>query len=83
MLHVALKNTGERMLRPELAVELFDAEGNSLGVVKAERRKTYPGTSVLIALELKGIKPGNYNGVLVADCENDHVFGTNVSFEIE
>jgi hypothetical protein len=83
LLHVALENTGERMLRPELAVELFDAEGNSLGVVKAERRKTYPGTSVMITLELKGIKPGNYNGVLVADCENDHVFGTNVSFEIE
>lgn len=83
LLHVALENTGERMLRPELAVELFDAAGSSLGIVKAERRKTYPGTSVMITLELKGIKPGNYNGVLVADCENDHVFGTNVSFDIE
>jgi hypothetical protein len=34
-------------------------------------------------LRLDGIKPGNYNGVLVADCNDDHVFGTNVSFEIE
>jgi hypothetical protein len=83
LLYVALENTGERMLRPELALELFDDSGNSLGVLKAERRKTFPGTSVMITLRLEGIKPGNYNGVLVADCNDDHVFGTNVSFEIE
>ncbi len=82
LLHVALENTGERMLRPELAVELFDEAGNSAGIIKAERRKTFPGTSVLITLRLEGIKPGNYTGVLVADCDKDHVFGTNVSFEI-
>lgn len=82
LLYVALENTGERMLRPGLALELFDEEGNSVGIVRAARRKTYPGTSVLISLELKGIKPGNYTGVLVADCDDDHVFGTNVSFEI-
>lgn len=83
LLNVALENTGERMLRPELALELFDEAGNSLGVLKAERRKTFPGTSVMITLRLEGIKPGSYNGVLVADCDDDHVFGTNVSFEIE
>jgi hypothetical protein len=82
LLHVALENTGERLLRPELALELFDEAGNSAGVLKAESRKTFPGTSVLITLRLEGIKPGNYTGVLVADCDNDHVFGTNVSFEI-
>jgi hypothetical protein len=81
-LHVAVENTGERLLRPELALELFDEAGNSVGVLKAESRKTFPGTSVLITLRLEGIKPGNYTGVLVADCDNDHVFGTNVSFEI-
>jgi hypothetical protein len=83
LLHVALENTGERLLRPELALELFDEAGNSLGIVKAEKRKTFPGTSVMITLRLEGIKPGNYNGVLVADCDDDHVFGTNVSFELE
>lgn len=82
LLHVALENTGERMLRPELALELFDEAGNSAGVIKAERRKTFPGTSVMITLRLEGIKPGNYTGVLVADCDADHIFGTNVSFEI-
>lgn len=82
-LYVALENTGERVLRPELALELFDEAGNSAGIIKAERRKTFPGTSVMVTLRLEGIKPGNYTGVLVADCDDDHVFGTNVSFEIE
>lgn len=81
-LNVFIENTGERLLRPELALELFDEQGNSAGIIKAERRKTYPGTSVSISLDLEGIVPGKYTGVLVADCDEDHVFGTNVSFEL-
>jgi hypothetical protein len=83
LLNVALENSGERMLRSALALELFDGEGNSAGVIKADRRKTFPGTSVMITLRLDGIIPGTYSGVLVADCDDDHVFGTGVSFEIE
>ncbi len=82
VLDVFIENTGERVLRPELALELFDETGNSTGTLKAERRKIYPGTSVKMTLVLDGIKPGNYTGVLVADCDEEHVFGTNVSFEI-
>lgn len=82
VLQVAIENTGERLLRPELAIELFDEEGNSAGVIKADSRKTFPGTSVMITLNLAGIKPGKYSGVLIADCSDDQVFGTNVSFEI-
>lgn len=82
ILNVMVENTGERLLRPELSIELFDESGNSVGVVKAERKKTYPGTSVKIDLPLEGIKPGKYTGVLVADCDEDHIFGTNVSVEV-
>ncbi len=83
VLNVIVENTGERQLRPELALELFDENGKSVGILKAERRKTFPGTSIKATLDLKGIKPGKYTGVLVADCDEDHVFGTNVSFELE
>jgi len=82
ILNVMIENTGERLLRPELSLELFDASGNSVGVIKAERKKTYPGTSIRVALPLEGIKPGKYTGVLVADCDEDHIFGTNVSIEV-
>lgn len=82
MLNVVLENIGERILKPELSLELFDSAGNSAGIIKSDRRKTYPGTSIKITLNIEGIKPGNYTGVLVADCDEDHIFGTNLSLEI-
>lgn len=82
ILNVAIENTGERILKPEVSIEIYDDSGNSIGIFQADKRKTFPGTSVTIALYLEGIKPGNYNAVLVADCGEDHVFGTNFSLEI-
>lgn len=83
VLNVMVENTGQRLLKPEITLELFDAEGNSAGILKADRRKTYPDTSIKVSLPLEGIKPGNYSGMLVADCDEDHIYGTNVSFEVE
>jgi hypothetical protein len=81
-LNVFVENKGERLLKPELSLELFDEAGNSVGIVKAEKRKTLPGTSIRISLQLEGVKPGKYSGVIIADCGNEDLFGTNVSFEI-
>lgn len=83
MLYVAVENTGERILKPEMNLELFDESGNSVGVITSDQRKTFPGTSIMTSLVLEGIKPGNYNGVLVADCGEDRLYGTNLSLEIE
>ncbi|HKL34591.1 MAG TPA: hypothetical protein VJ919_18770 [Tangfeifania sp.] len=83
MLYVAVENTGERILKPEMNLELFDESGNSVGVITSDQRKTFPGTSIMSSLVLEGIKPGNYNGVLVADCGEDRLYGTNLSLEIE
>lgn len=82
VLNVFVENKGEQILKPELSLELFDEAGNSVGIIKAEKRKTLPGTSIQISLQLVGIKPGEYSGVIIADCGNENLFGTNVSFEI-
>lgn len=82
VLNVVVENTGERILRPEMNLELFDESGNSVAVFKSERRKTYPGTSIKVELIMEGIEPGKYNAVLVADCDEDNIFGTNLSLEI-
>lgn len=82
ILNVALENTGERILKPELNIELFNADGESIGVFKAERRKTYPTTSILLKLALEGVEPGNYAAVLIADCDEDNIFGTNITLEL-
>lgn len=82
VVQVILENTGERLLRPEVSIELFDGNGASVGTITADPRKTLPGTSIIVNLVLEGIKPGTYSGVLVADCGGDNIFGTNVSFEL-
>ncbi len=83
LLQVAISNTGERMLRPELGMEIYDAEGESIGTLTADKRKLYPGTSANITIDLSSLKPGNYSGILIADCDEDHVFGTNLNLEIK
>lgn len=82
IIKVKIENMGERMLKPRVSIELFDSAGNSAGTFKSEKRKTLPTTSISVKIVLEGIKPGTYNGVLVADCEDDNIFGTNISFEI-
>ena len=83
ILNVALENTGERILKPELNLELFDESGNSTGIIKSDRRKMYPATSIKSTLDLEGIKPGNYQGVLVVDCGEERLYGTNLSLEVK
>jgi len=83
VLYVAVENPGERILRPKMNLELFDESGNSVGIINSDPRKAFPGTSVMSTLTLEGIKPGNYNGVLVADCGEDRLYGTNLTLEIE
>ncbi|VAW21957.1 hypothetical protein MNBD_BACTEROID01-428 [hydrothermal vent metagenome] len=82
-LQVAFKNTGERILRPEMGIEVFDSNGESQGVFKADRRKIYPGTSAIVELNLSSLPVGKYSGVLIADCSEDYAFGTNVNLEIK
>jgi len=82
LLNVAVENIGESILKPEMSVEVFDENGNSQGVFKADRKKTLPGTSIKVSLVLEGIKPGSYSAILVADCDEEHIYGTNISIEI-
>lgn len=81
-LNVAISNPGTRALRPEVSLELIDARGQSLGVVKADRKRIYPGTSVSFRLVLPATTPGQYTGMLVADCDEDHLYGTQVNLDL-
>ncbi|MBN1821847.1 MAG: hypothetical protein JXR31_14730 [Prolixibacteraceae bacterium] len=82
-LAVAMENIGERLLRPEVSVELFNTDGESQGTVKAEQRKLYPGTSAKVYLDLSRLKAGSYSGILIADCGDDYVFGSNLTLDIK
>lgn len=81
-LTVDLQNGGERSLSPKLTLELFNQQGISSGVFTVDPKRIYPGCSVKIRIPVTNVAGGNYTGVLVADCENDLVFGTNLTLEI-
>ncbi len=81
-LEAFLKNTGARALRPELGVEFFDGNGNSQGLRKADRKRLYPGTSVKISIPLEAILPGTYKGIVIADCDDDYIFGSELSIDL-
>lgn len=79
---VNIGNTGGRALRPVLTLELFDENGRSLGIFRADPKRIYPETSTRFIITLKDVPPGNYTGVLLADCLDDYIFGTNVSIHL-
>ncbi|MDD5508948.1 MAG: hypothetical protein PHD25_11610 [Bacteroidales bacterium] len=80
--NVYVENPGERMMQHTVQLELFDDEGNSSGIYSAPVSRTYPGTSVCCPVDLTGAKPGKYSALLIADCDEGEVFGTNITLEI-
>lgn len=82
VLEADIENTGDRLLKPVLSIEIFNEHGDSQGVIRIDRRRIYPGTSIRAHIRLEGIKPGHYSGVLIADCGDDYVFGTQLNLEL-
>jgi hypothetical protein len=81
-LSVDVSNDGERGLRPELWVELFDGEGQSMGRFEAEQRRIYPGCSVRYRAPLAGVAPGAYRALVVADAGGDSLYGVELALEL-
>lgn len=83
MLDVDLINSGDFMLRPLVSIELFDEQGESIGIFNSTRRRVFPKTSRRFEIDLSGIKPGSFQSLLLADCSEENVFGTNLTLEIK
>lgn len=72
---VDLVNTGELGWRPSLWVELFDANGGSLGRHEARRGLVYPGTSIRQRFDLGLLPEGTYEALVAADLGGDEILG--------
>ena len=60
-----LENTGQRELRPEVWVDLYNEEGHPIGRFESERKYVYPGTSVRHQIDLSNVPKGRYKAQLV------------------
>lgn len=76
------ENNGDIFLRTEMAVEIFDSNGGSIGVYKSQKGRTYPGTSKRYVILLPDLENGSYQSILVADSENDEVLGVELTLEL-
>lgn len=83
ILNIDLINSGDFMLRPIASIELFDAAGESLGIYKSIKKRVFPKTSRRFEIDLTKLKAGSYQSLLLADCSDEEVFGTNLTVEIK
>lgn len=78
-----VENTGERWLRPQLWLELFDRNGQPVGKFGGERQRIYPATSVRFQTDLNDIPVGRYRVLIVADGGGDDLFGSQIDLNLE
>jgi len=82
-LAIDIENTGERMLRSGVQLNLFDPQGQWAGQFEAGKKRTYPGTSVRYQIDLSKVRKGQYHALLVADAGGDDVFGMQFELKIK
>lgn len=73
VLQVDIENTGDRSIRPDVYVELFDEKGAPHGKFSGVRSRIYPGTSIRQAIVLTNIPKGTYRALVVVDSGGDDV----------
>ena len=81
ILQIDLENTGERWLVPFLRVELYDEDGNYIGRFESSKMRIYPGTSVCHKIDLSSLPGGKYKALVVADNEDEYVFGAQYTLK--
>ena len=81
-LYIAIANTGTRMLRPEVILELYARDGGLHGPFQAAAQRLYPGSSATFAVGLDGVGDGDYRAVAILDAGGDDIFAAQYNLEI-
>jgi hypothetical protein len=66
-LDVDVISAGTRAVRPNMSVEVYDAQGNLKGKGKQQRGLLYPGTSLRQHFEFGSLPSGTYQVIVFAD----------------
>jgi hypothetical protein len=83
-LRLVLENDGPVAVRVRLWVEVFDSEGYSLGRYSPDppTMALLPGGSGERRVSLADLPPGTYDGLVIADNQDENVFGARYQIEI-
>lgn len=81
---IDVTNTGTRHSRPNVWLEIFAANGASIGKFPSETKGLYAGEKEGFAMDLSSLQPGNYKALLAAEDNNSgQVFGTDINLTIQ
>jgi hypothetical protein len=83
LLQSDVENTGEVWLSPTVWVELYDADGATVGRFSSAKQRLYPGCSARFTVDLTDVPKGSYDALIVVDNGDDNVFGTQARVEIK
>ena len=82
-LNVGAKNTGTRVIYPEVWAEIYNREtGEKLGRFEGGRQHVFPGSSVGYNIGLSDISKGSYRTMLVFDNGDENVWGAQFKLNI-
>lgn len=82
VLQVDVENSGDRFMRPEVYVELFDEFGLSRGRYSTSIFRLYPGTSVRYAVDLSAAPSGTFKALVVVDAGGEEAFAAQYTLPL-
>lgn len=79
---VSVINRGNYMLKPIMILELYNDAGEQVFRTEIPYQKVYPGYCKLFELSINEVPDGTYNGILVADCGDENIYGINLEIDV-
>ena len=72
---VLVENKGERLLNPNIWLELYDESGRVVGRFQNDQPRIYPGAALRQSFGLGSLKVGTYLALVIVDEGGEDVFG--------
>jgi hypothetical protein len=82
IIQVELENTGFFSANVKTQLELYDERGTKIQTIKGEIKNIYPSRCNTYNIEVKNLRPGKYDGVILSDT-GKKIYGSNISLKIE
>ena len=79
---VDVQNIGQVMLRPRLAVDLYDPSGVIVTKQESMQQTILPNSSYRYKIDLSSVEPKQYSAFLFLDCEEDGLFGDRMPIDL-
>ena len=80
--YAVLRNKGTLGFKSDIAIELYNEQGQSNGKIDGMPAFIYPGCAVLKKIELPELASGTYPSLLLVDGGADALFGMQVNLDI-